>query len=416
MQKHILYITQYYFTGEDIGSQRSHRNVEYLVNQGYKVSLVTTYVNMLTTQVPERYKKHDGKRISIEKVSDNLTIYFVDSARNFKKSFWSRANSFLSFSINALVAALKVKDINLVVGSGPPIFSCAFGYLVARLRKAKFIYEVRDLWPEALLIGKTNTNKLIHSLIWNIDLYLCKKADKIIVLNRGIKERVLLRGVEDSKVILIPNGAHLDLFEADKYTDIYPESIVRDNNNQFIVTYAGNHSIVYAIEDIIRAAKKLQEDYPEIKFVLVGDGYHKKTLQEIAEKENITNLQFYPPQPRNSIPEILFSSNLCLLTCKEEEYMKWSFGNKILDYMSSGRPLVLSFCKSESTDVVENNNCGLVSEPGNIDKICEHIVFLYKNTNLAKEMGKNGRKFVETYYDSKKLLDVYGKLIQDVLE
>lgn len=416
MQKHILYITQYYFTGEDIGSQRSHRNIQYLLEQGYKVSLITTYVNMLTTKVPEKYKKHEGKRISIEKVSDNFTIYFVNSLTNFQKTFWSRAKSYLSFSNNVLLAGLKVKNVDLVIASGPPSFACIAGYTLSFLNRSKFVYEVRDLWPEALFIGKTNTNPFIHKLLFGIDKFLAHQSDIVIALNKHIKERMLLRGVKDEKVKVNTNGADLDIYPKDNSFYNFPNSIVRENEEEFILTYAGNLGISHGIESIIRAAKIVNEKYPEIKFALVGESYHKKELIELAKELNIRNLHFYGSQPRCNIPQILYSSNGCLLTTKDDEYMTYVLGNKLLDYLSSGRPMVLCHSECTNTDIVRDSNSGIVGPPEDHETFAKNIIWLYNNQDKAKEMGFKGREYVEKYYDRKKILIEYGKLIQSFFE
>lgn len=415
-QKHILYITQYYFTPDDVGDQRSYKHIEYLLKQGYKVSVICTYVNMMSTTIPDKYKQYEGKRIAIEKISDNLTIYFVNSTQSFKKTFWSRAKSYISFSNNVFLAGLKIKNIDLVVASGPPSFACIAGYNLALLNKAKLLYEVRDLWPEALFIGKTNTNPLIHKLLFGIDKFLCQQSNVILALNKLIKEKVLLRGVCDEKVKVITNGADFDIFPRDKAFYTYPKSLIREEDNEYVLVYAGNLGISHGVEALIKAAKIVNTKYPQIKFALVGESYHRQELMKMAKELDIKNLHFYGGQPRAKIPEILYSSNGCLLTTKDDPYMNLVLGNKMLEYLTSGRPIVMCHSECINTEIARECNCGIIGPPDDPETFAKNIIWLYENQEEAKQMGIRGREYIEKHYDRQKILEEYGIIVADLVQ
>ena len=170
------------------------------------------------------------------------------------KSFYHRMIAFFSFMLSSFWIGLGVKNVDLVWGTSPPIFQGVTAWMLARLKGAKFLFEVRDLWPElAIAVGVLKNTVVIRLSEW-LERFLYKHADQIIVNSPGFIHQVKTRG--GSQVELIPNGADPEMFNP--LDDGVAFRQAHKLNDKFVALYAGAHGMSNDLDVVLDAAKIIQ--------------------------------------------------------------------------------------------------------------------------------------------------------------
>ena len=261
-------------------------------------------------------------------------------------------------------------------------------WLVARLKRGAFVFEVRDLWPAfAIAIGVLKNRVLVRLSLW-LEHFLYSRADAVVVNSPGFIEHVRRKGAKH--IELIPNGADPDMFLVKDH--ILTVDDKKNPKGKFICLYAGAHGLSNDLEVILEAAKGLEKD-PGVHFILVGDGKEKPALERKAAALALKNITFLPPVPKEEMIGVLSGSDTCIAILKPIELYKTTYPNKVFDYMAAGKPVILAI-DGVIRLVVEKANAGIFVEPGQPEKMIEVIQYLKNHPREAARMGKNGREYI----------------------
>ncbi len=203
---HILFIHQAFATLDEAGGTRHYELARYLVEQGHCVTIITSPVSYLTG----KSRQQGMPWLDRQEPEPGITILRTYTYPALHKNFVHRVFSFLSFMVSSFLAGLRVKNIDLVWGTSPPIFQGATAWLLARLKRVPFLFEVRDLWPAfAIAVGVLRNPLLIRASLW-LERFLYRHADRVMVNSPGFIQHVIKRGA--GWVELIPNGAEPEMF------------------------------------------------------------------------------------------------------------------------------------------------------------------------------------------------------------
>jgi glycosyltransferase involved in cell wall biosynthesis len=253
MMKRLLYVTQYYASRDQPGASRHYQHIRSLMQHGYQVTLITSYVKNRLRVIPPQYQ---GTKIAKEQ-DDGLTIFKTYAYPNYGRDFRTRMLNYLSFMFYAIVAGLKAPPCDLVFASSPSLFVGVAGYLLSRLKRVPFVFEVRDLWPEtAVVMGVLRNPVLIKMASW-LARFLYRRAERVIAVTEGIRRGILQQGIPDSKIVLVPNGVDDDLFatlSSEKAEQIRYEY---GWDGCFVALYAGTLARSDGLDAIVRAATML---------------------------------------------------------------------------------------------------------------------------------------------------------------
>jgi len=399
---HILIIHQAFASLDEPGGTRHYELARYLAARGHRVTVIASPVSYITgasLHLPSAAGKDEG---GVE-----ILRARVYSAHH--KSFLHRMLAFFSFMLSSFWIGLGVKNVDVVWGTSPPIFQGVTAWALARIKRAKFLFEVRDLWPQfAVAVGVLKNPILIRMSEW-LERFLYRGADRVIVNSPGFVEHVKGRGAR--RVDLIPNGA--DPFMFDPSNNGAEFRRVYQLENKFVVMYAGAHGMSNDLNVVLDAARLLS-DAPEIQIVLVGDGKEKPALQERAREMKLNNVTFVPSVPKTEMPAALAAADACLAILKPLEEYKTTYPNKVFDYMAAGRPVLLAI-DGVIREVLESANCGIFARPGNPSALAEAIRALARDPRKSRALGLNGRKYLEENFSrealAKKLCGLLEKLV-----
>ena len=395
----VLLIHQIFVTPSEGGGTRHYELLKFLSGKGHQVKVVASRLNYLSGRARSRSRE---KR-------NGLFIRYSYTFNALHRSIPGRAVSFLSFTLSSFLDALKFGKIDVVWGTSPPLFQSLSALLIARLRGAKFIFEVRDLWIDFAEELGVMKNKILIRLAKALEKFVYAHADWVIVNSPGFIPFVG-KHVPANKIEVIPNGVGVSSFLVDRDTGRkFKRKLGLDG--YFIVTYAGNIGVANDIDTIIETAR-LVRNLRDIKFLLVGGGLRKEEYRRQAREMGLDNVLILDPIPKFQIPKLLAATDVCLATLKNLPLFRTTYPNKVFDYMAAGKPTVLAI-DGVIREVLEKAEGGVFVPPGDPEQLKEAIMLYYKNPDLREKHGENARKFVMKHFEWAKIgEDLHNLLVK----
>ncbi len=405
---HILIIHQAFASLDEPGGTRHHEFARLLAAHGHQVTVIASPVSYITG-APSQPPPFSGKMGEVPK-AEGVRILRASVYEAHHKSFFHRIIAFFSFMLSSFFIGLKVKNVDLVWGTSPPIFQGVTAWMLARLKGAKFLFEVRDLWPKfAVAVGVLKNPILIWLTEW-LERFLYRRADRVMVNSPGFITHVSSRGAK--RVELIPNGADPSMFDPSNDGADFRRAYHLED--KFVALYAGAHGMSNDLDVVLDAARLLMDE-KKIQIVLLGDGKEKPALQKHAEEMKLTNVTFVPSVPKSEMPNALAASDACIAILKPLEEYKTTYPNKVFDYMAAGRAVVLAI-DGVIREVVEAAGCGLFVEPGNPAAMADAIRKLANDPEKRRTMGSNGRRYLEENFSRAAIGEKLVGLLEQMLK
>jgi glycosyltransferase involved in cell wall biosynthesis len=404
---HILLIHQAFAALDEPGGTRHHELALYLARRGHKVTIIASPVSYLTgaALTPSPLSSAAGELTGVR-------VIRAYTYQALHKSFVHRIFSFFSFMASSFFAGLGVKNVDLVWGTSPPIFQGVTAWLLARLKRVPFLFEVRDLWPAfAIAVGVLKNPTLIKMSLW-LERFLYRHADLVVVNSPGYIAHVTGRGAR--RVELVPNGADPQMFDpADQGASFRTANRLA---NKYVVLYAGAHGMSNDLGVVLEAAKLLQDapEPSEVMLTFLGDGKEKPALQKQAAEMGLSNVLFLPPVPKAEMAAALAGADACLAILKPIEEYKTTYPNKVFDYMAAGRPVVLAI-DGVIRQVVEAAHCGVFAQPGNPAALAQAIRQLAANQAASRQMGLAGRKYLDQHFSRSVVAAKLARILEGML-
>jgi glycosyltransferase involved in cell wall biosynthesis len=404
---HILLIHQAFAGLDEPGGTRHHELARCLAERGHKMTIIASPVSYLTgasVRHPPASEKRGGEL-------EGVRVIRAYTYKALHKSFIHRVFSFFTFMTASFFAGLGVKNVDLVWGTSPPIFQGVTAWLLARLKRVPFLFEVRDLWPTfAIAVGVLKNPTLIKMSFW-LERFLYNHADQVVVNSPGYFAHVSGRGAK--RVELVPNGADPQMFDpADQGVRFRSANRLAD---KFVVLYAGAHGMSNDLSVALEAAKLLQNTPATVEVVVtfLGDGKEKPALQKQATDMGLTNVLFLAPVPKAEMAAALAGADACLAILKPIEEYKTTYPNKVFDYMAAGRPVVLAI-DGVIRQVVEAAHCGVFAQPGDPVALARAIRQLAADKTTSRQMGLAGRKYLEQYFSRSAEAEKLAGIMEDM--
>lgn len=381
-----------------------------LVKRGYKV---TIFASSFHHQLHKETRLPKGEFWKIEDI-DAIKFVWIKTFQ-YKRNDWKRILSMISYMIRSYLLGRRIARLNpnipkpnVIIGSSVHLLAVLAAYYIAKYYKAKFIMEVRDLWPQTIIdIGQMSEKNLLIKILQSLEKFLYRRAERIITLLPLANEYITSCGINEKKIVWIPNGVDLE-----RFGDI---SEVKKTYAQFKVMYLGTHGRVNALDVLLDVAKIIQDNkYYKIKFILKGDGTEKKNLISYKNKLKLRNMEFRDPVKKTCVNKILKEADVLVSPMKDSTLYKYGISyNKEFDYMASSKPIILA--GNPANNIVEKARCGITTAPEDPEAFASAIIELYHLPKEEREaMGKRGRKYVEKYHSIPVLADKLEKVISEV--
>ncbi|MBI5952536.1 MAG: glycosyltransferase family 4 protein [Chloroflexi bacterium] len=395
---HVLIIHQAFASLDEPGGTRHHEFARLLTSRGHKVTVIASPVSYITGTTLRRSEVQEG--------GNGVTILRAAVYDAHHKSFFHRVIAFLSFMLSSFWIGLGVKNVDLVWGTSPPIFQGVTAWMLARLKGAKFLFEVRDLWPQFAIAVGVLTNPILISLSEWLERFLYRRADRLVVNSPGFLQPVTSRGAK--RVDLIPNGADPSMFDPAASGDSFRKA--NQLEGKFIALYAGAHGMSNDLTIVLDSASLLA-DSKNIHIVFLGDGKDKPAL--MARAKHLSNVTFLPSVPKAEMASALAGADACIAILKPLEEYKTTYPNKVFDYMAAGRPVALAI-DGVIREVVEAADCGIFATPGDAAQLADAIRKLAADPKQSRAMGLRGRKYLEENFSRAVIGEKLVSLLEEI--
>ncbi|HVJ80529.1 MAG TPA: glycosyltransferase family 4 protein [Planctomycetia bacterium] len=400
----ILYISQYYPPEMGAPAARVSELAREWTAQGHEVTVLTAFPHH-----PHGVKRPEDRYVLTRKERDGavkVVRTYVYAARN--AGFLKRTLGYLSFAFSAIFIGMwRVGRPDVVIATSPQLFTGIAGRALAFLKRAPFLFEVRDLWPESIVtVGAMNEGFMIRRLK-GLASWLYRTCDRIVTVGEGYKRRIVqYYPIQASKIDVVTNGVDLDLFRFRSEDRRRVRERQGWNDETKVALYLGTHGMAHGLDFVLEAAAQL----PGRRFVFVGDGADKPKLREIAKSKGLVNVEFLPPMPKSEVVGLYAAADVCLVPLRKVDLFTDVLPSKIFEIMGMRRPMVISV-DGDARQCVEAAEAGLFAEPENVGALCSSIEQILADPALAERMGRSGRRYVERNFDRRVLAQQYLYLL-----
>ncbi|MGE0028596.1 MAG: glycosyltransferase family 4 protein [Thermoleophilia bacterium] len=383
---------------------RHWQHTRALARAGHDVTVVTSYVQHKERSIPERYR---GRRM-VHDVEDGIDVWRTYSTPGYGSDLRSRISNYGTFAWWSAIAGMRSPRPDVVVASSPSLPSAAAAATLARARRARFVLEVRDLFPDSAIAMGLLTDPRIIAVSRRLERYCYARADRIVALTEGIRDGILEQGVPAGKVELITNGVDLEIG-----ADAAPTHAAPVPDDAFVAMYVGAHGTYSSLETVLDAADRLRDD-AGTRVILVGGGDRKPSLVEEAGRRGLANVAFVDPVPKREVPSWLARADACILPYQDNPLFAGALPNKAFDYLGAARPIIASAPRGELTRMVEAAGCGVAVPPEDGAALAGAIRDLAADREGARRMGAQGRAYALEHYDRARLAARFVAVVESV--
>ena len=378
-------------------------------------------ITVIAAQPNYAGEKVSTKKLFEEDRLENMKIIRIHLPEVDKTSKLSRMKYIFSYFILANIALLKEKGVDLIYTiSQPPVLGGLIGTIGKFLKKTKHVYNIQDFNPEQAAAVSYTNKQSVFRIAKKIDMLNCKYSDCVILVGNDMSETLKQRFIGKK----VPNHAVInnwtneqEVVPIDKSNE-HIERFLKDNKleDKFIIMYSGNVGLYYDLENIIKVTEHFREK-KDLAFVFIGEGAVKKDMQEFVCNNKISNVHFLPYQPKEFIKYSLNAADVHLVV-NQKGIKGVSVPSKIYGVMAAGKPILGVLEQgSEAQMLIEKSNSGIVVEPQDYDGIIQTINQFYQmEKDKVKELGHNGRKYLDKNLKREISINKYRNLLKEITE
>jgi len=393
----LLYLTQYYPPEIGAGAVRSNIMSKYLADDGWEVDVVCERPNYPTGILDEKYKKEWCYE---ENVNDNLSVHRIWAIANQRRNVLEQMLFFVSFMISSFFYVLaNPKKYDVVYVTSPPIFAAISGFILSKIIGSKFVFEVRDIWPDSAVNQiDLESESFFIRFGRGIENWLYHKADLIVPVT-SVAESIIKRRSNGTPTSVIPNGVDTALFQKMKNPQQGMDEIF--NPDKFRVGYVGSLGVIHDLRTFVKAAKLCEQD-PDIEFIIVGDSGRNNQLQHILDEFQPKNLSWVGLKKHEQIPYYISSFDVAINPVNPSKAFESIVTVKFYEYLACEVPVIT--CGKGLLKVIgDQSGAAITVEPNNPQELAGAIEELKKDQKQKFTLSKNGRLFVNDKYSRQRL-------------
>ncbi len=384
-QLHVLIIAQYFPPDMGGGATRAYNVAKGLVLNNCKVTVVTAFPHYPDGNIPREYR---WKPFKIEK-SEGMTIIRTFVPPLASKGLLRRAILFLSFILSSLIGLLLVKEkIHAIWAANPNIISFFPAKTYSIFKKAPIVLNVDDLWPEDIyMLGLIKEGSFIGKIAETFAAIAYTKSKAITPISPGyIKVIHGKYGIPIKKIHVVRAGVDTTKFKAKRKSR-------KTKDKKFKVVYSGAFSPAYDFDQVLKAAKLLEE-FSDVQIILQGRGELLCYVKKMKGRFKLKNVKIIGRVlKREDVARLLSNADALLLPLRDFGKPYLGISSKLYEYQAMGKPII---CCAEGcpSEYVRETQSGITVRPGDYKQLAKAILLLKDNPNLAKKLGENGKKFV----------------------
>lgn len=402
----ILYFHQHFSTPSGSTGTRSYEMAQKLLSEGHSVTMVCGSYSGGQTGLTSKFYR--GKRTGNV---DGIDVIEFDLSYANSTSFIARIWLFLRYALKS-TSLVFTEKYDVVFATTTPLTAGIPGIVAKLFRRKPFVFEVRDLWPELPKKMGIIKNPLLLGTMTLLEKMSYRFADVLIGLSPGIVNGIEKGlGSKHTNIHMVPNGCDFRVFDTVQQAT-RPEDV---NTDDLLVLFSGTHGQANGLNALLDVASQLMmRNEKNIKFVLVGQGKEKPTLQKRAEQEQLTNVIFLPPISKIELAKLMHGADLgAQILSNIPAFYYGTSPNKFFDYISASLPVINNY-PGWLANMIDENCCGYVVPPEQPDVFADTLIAIAKDKSQLKEKALNARNLA-LQFRREKLADDWYKAIKEAM-
>ena len=361
---HLLFLTDNFPPEVNAPASRTFEHCREWVRKGHRVTVITCAPNFPKGKVFDGYQNKAFQTETIE----GIEVIRVWSYITANEGFVRRILDYLSFMASAIVASPRVRGVDLVIGTSPQFFTAVAAYVVSRMKRIPYVFELRDLWPESIKAVGAMKESFALRMLERLEMFLYRKAARIVSVTESFKQVLMRRGIESTKIEVVTNGVDVSQFKPRPKDPELTRKLGLEG--KFVAGYIGTHGMAHALETLLQAADRLRGQ--NFAFIFLGDGARKQALREMADQMKLDNVVFIDSVPKADVPKYWSLLDVSIIHLRKTELFTTVIPSKLFECMGMGIP-VLHGVEGESADIVRREQVGIPFEPEGVDQLCEAL-------------------------------------------
>ncbi len=401
----VLIHTPYYPPEVGAPQARLSALAEFLVSRGHEVTVLTAVANYPLG----RFYPNEPAFFSSE-VRNGVRVIrtFIFPSRSTR--IFPRLLSYFSFFFSSLFfGSWFAGKADLVITESPPLFLGPAGYWISLMKRAKWVFNVSDLWPQsAVEMGKLKAGTAGHRICLSLEKFCYQRACAVTAQSTGIIRSIIERFPE-VKTFLFSNGVDVEKFAPSPISEKVRRQL--GEKDEVVCLYGGLLGMAQGLSRVLDAAELLKEE-KQLKFVLLGDGPEKELLKKTAHDRGLHNVLFLDPVSAAEIPDYLNAADIIIVSLKR--LLTGAVPSKLYEAMAVAKPVLL-IAEGEPAHIVRTNQSGFVVAPGDTLQFKESLLKLLRKPDLRRSMGAAGREAAVSYFNRCKIHEDMESFLREQL-
>ena len=386
----ILIHTDEYYPTAQACSYRMRTMADAFIDQGDEVVVIASSTNKGNGKIEPRREK----------------ILYSPAIRMKKKTTVMRMLNNLSFGITSIFTAMKAGKVDVVITTSPPPLVSIPGWIIAKCKGAKLVYDVRDIWPDvALEMGSFTEGSIYCKVFRTITRFMYKHADWVTTVSPGkvekIKGHVISVGgakggeAHVDKVKLVGNGFDESVENSTIDNDLIAQY---ELDKKFTCVYVGNIGLAQGLGAL---------------FLLFGKGAEKDVLEQQAKERGLDNVRFCGVLPHEKVFTLLSYAKMSFIPLKNSN-MKDSIPTKVYEALGIGCPVLL-VAEGDSCDIVNESEMGRCVSPDHTEQLAGVFDEMVENYSKYSEHRTEARKLMHEKYSRQQIAIAFEKRLHELL-
>ncbi len=390
----VLFVSHFFLPEELSIAFLMKELAEALADRGHQVDVLTGFPNWPSGQCFPGYSDQAFAQESMGK----LTVYRMPFRPSPNGSFIQRVLDFKSFELAVRRYGRRLPKPDLIYVPVPPNEDALAARWLARYFGCPYVVNVQDIQPDGAIELGYIKNPLAIALLRRQEAQIYQDAAHVVTIGENFRQRLLLKNILPSKISVMPNWINAQ--------DVYP--VARDNPlrrewqipaEAFVFLYAGTFGRIHGTDILLQAARLLQDE-PNVRLVMVGQGYDFERCRETVASEGLSNVLVKSFVPRARLSEMQALADVSVVTLKKG-FGHTSVPSKVLGYMAAARGvLALADADCDTAKLIDAADCGRILPPGDVEQLALTIKALKTDVSLVRAWGENARRYIVQHLDS----------------
>lgn len=401
----IVYLHQYFNTGESSGGSRSFEFAKRLVEAGHEVHMVTS----------DRTPSGRSHRWSTEEV-EGIRVHWLKVPYSNAMSFGRRLIAFVQFALGSAVRARQLRA-DLVFATSTPLTIAIPGWFATVFRKSPMVFEVRDLWPDMPIAVGALKNPVAIKMARALEQFAYSRSEAVVALSPGMRAGVIAAGYPAEKIVLLPNACDLDQFDVSSTAVQAWRHSHTWLGERPMVLYCGTFGLLNRVEYMADLAAEVLPLNPEVRFVTVGSGAGMETVRKRAEERGVLDVNFFilPPIPKSKIPVVFAASTISTSLFAPIKEMEANSANKFFDSLAAGRPVAINYGGWQE-ELLTSSGAGIRLDPSDYQMAAKQLTELIADDHRLARASVAARKLASKSFSrddiAAQLLELFEKVVR----